>query len=272
MSKALLTRFITGGLLAPIILYLILHLSFPFYAAISAGLLLLAGYEWTQLMQFKAVVFRFFYFVLLALSLWFSWLLPLPLLFILFGIVWTWGSLAIVYFEKNRLPMGLQIPFWARVYGVLLFMIAYRGLLLIFSLDQGREWLIFFLMIIWMIDIGGYFFGKRFGKHPLVPRVSPNKTWEGVGGGVVFSMCILLNAHLLLKPLPLPFWQLALLVLLGVYFAILGDLVESLFKRLVNVKDSGYLLPGHGGILDRIDSLLAAIPWFALALYFLLLP
>lgn len=113
-------------------------------------------------------------------------------------------------------------------------------------------------ILVWLSDVGGYFAGINFGKHKLLERVSPKKTWEGVGGGVV--LC-LIGAYILSQFLPL--MSTAQWLLFGAIVCIssvIGDLIESMLKRSANVKDSGDILPGHGGILDRFDSVLFVIP------------
>ncbi|MFT2010358.1 phosphatidate cytidylyltransferase [Pontibacter sp. 13R65] len=115
------------------------------------------------------------------------------------------------------------------------------------------------LLLIWASDTGAYAFGKSFGKHKLLPRVSPGKTWEGWAGGVVTSVLAAYLMSLFFQDLELYQW-IGTAILVSV-FGVLGDLVESMLKRSLGVKDSGTLLPGHGGILDRFDSLLLAIPF-----------
>ncbi|MBF9253203.1 phosphatidate cytidylyltransferase [Pontibacter sp. 172403-2] len=115
------------------------------------------------------------------------------------------------------------------------------------------------MLLIWASDIGGYIFGKSFGKHKLFERISPGKTWEGWAGGTLLAMAVGYVLSLFFTDLALYQWiGIALLVAV---FGVLGDLTESLLKRSLGVKDSGTLLPGHGGILDRFDSLLMAIPF-----------
>jgi phosphatidate cytidylyltransferase len=129
---------------------------------------------------------------------------------------------------------------------------------------NGHRWLLVALAIVWAGDTGAYFVGRAFGKHKLAPRISPNKSVEGLFGGMV---CALLAAAVLgwyagATPEQQP-WL--LLVALATFLAsVIGDLFESLLKRHIGVKDSGDILPGHGGILDRIDAVLAALPVFAL--------
>jgi phosphatidate cytidylyltransferase len=130
-----------------------------------------------------------------------------------------------------------------------------RGFQMGFS--NGLWWLLTVLLGVWGFDTGAFFAGHFFGRHKLAPNISPGKTWEGVAGGLVFSVA----AALLFTVRPLGVsWYLAILLglLVGIA-ATLGDLAESLIKRQTHVKDSGQFIPGHGGILDRIDSLLFAV-------------
>lgn len=121
----------------------------------------------------------------------------------------------------------------------------------------GAQWLLFLLILVTATDSGAYFTGRRFGRVKLAPRVSPGKTWEGVIGGLAAG-CLAAWAGAGWFDLPaLPFLLLAVAVIV---FSIVGDLTESLMKRRAGVKDSGTLFPGHGGMLDRIDSLTAAAP------------
>ncbi len=133
----------------------------------------------------------------------------------------------------------------------------------------GPQQLLYAMVLVWLADTGGYFAGKRFGKRKLAKEISPNKTWEGVAGALILgSLWIVISFVVGISgTISLLAWSVLSLVTLSI--SIIGDLFESVFKRLFNVKDSGNLLPGHGGILDRIDSLLAAIPVFAAGIYFL---
>jgi phosphatidate cytidylyltransferase len=119
------------------------------------------------------------------------------------------------------------------------------------------------LAIVWSADIGAYAFGRLLGKHKLAPTVSPGKTWEGVGGGLVSASAV---GALASPMLDVPALELALLAAVTAAGSIVGDLTVSLFKRNAGLKDSGHLLPGHGGVLDRIDSLTAAVAVFVLGL------
>ena len=136
------------------------------------------------------------------------------------------------------------------------------GLLLALMLYSGAVWLLYVMILVWGADSGAYMFGKMFGKHKLAPKVSPGKTWQGFFGGLltaaVISWAYGMWAHLDVTPTVL-----LICSVVAALASVLGDLTESMFKREAGIKDSGHLIPGHGGILDRIDSLTAAVPVFA---------
>jgi len=136
---------------------------------------------------------------------------------------------------------------------LLSYLVALRGL------DGGRNWVFFVLFVTWVSDTTAFFIGRRFGRHKLAPSISPGKTWEGTIGGICGAI---LMSILFFTPtpfyLPLIYWQAILLGVLVSIFGQVGDFVESLLKRNMGVKDSGKLMPGHGGILDRIDSIVFA--------------
>lgn len=131
---------------------------------------------------------------------------------------------------------------------------------------HGYQLVIFVLVLIWAADIGAYFAGRRYGRLPLAPRVSPNKTWEGVLGGLLLGFLVALAGRAWFE---LPALGFLPLCVAAVLISVVGDLTESMFKRQRGFKDSGTLLPGHGGVLDRIDSLTAAVPLLALGLSWL---
>lgn len=133
------------------------------------------------------------------------------------------------------------------------------------AMESGPLWVLLLLLTIWTADSGAYFAGRAFGRHRLSPQVSPGKTWEGAAGGLAAVVVLAGIFHLAVGP-GLPLWSLAALCVFTAVVSIGGDLWESLLKRQAGLKDSGTLLPGHGGVLDRIDSLIAAAPVFALGL------
>ncbi len=136
---------------------------------------------------------------------------------------------------------------------LLSYLVALRGL------DGGRNWVFLALFTTWASDTAAFFIGGKLGRHKLAPNISPGKTWEGTMGGIVGAIIM---SILFFTPtpfrLPLVYWQVIGLSVLVSIFGQVGDLVESLLKRNMGVKDSGTLLPGHGGILDRMDSIIFA--------------
>jgi phosphatidate cytidylyltransferase len=131
---------------------------------------------------------------------------------------------------------------------------------------DGRRLLFLLVLLIAAADVGAYFGGRRFGRHKLAPRVSPGKTWEGLAAGVLAALLVAAAMARLLDLPALPWLAICLVVVL---LSVVGDLLESMFKRRAGLKDSSALLPGHGGVLDRIDSLTAAGPAFLLGLLLL---
>ena len=133
------------------------------------------------------------------------------------------------------------------------------------SSDVGRDWLLLALLVVFANDTGAFLVGRTLGKHRMAPNVSPGKTWEGAAGGLVWAMvaAVVLGSLFGVSP---PRWQ---LVVIGATVGVLsqwGDLLESKAKRISNVKDAGTIIPGHGGVLDRLDSVVMSIP----AVYYLL--
>ncbi len=127
------------------------------------------------------------------------------------------------------------------------------------GLDDGRNWVFFVLFVTWASDTAAFFIGRALGKHKLAPNISPGKTWEGAMGGICGAIIVsILFFTTTPVHLPIVYWQATILSVLVSVFGQLGDLLESLLKRRMGVKDSGRLMPGHGGVLDRIDSIVFA--------------
>lgn len=186
------------------------------------------------------------------------------------GFLW-WLAIALWVMSQSRVAQPRALPVWLRlVAGILTLVLAWASLTSLHALStQGAFWLTLLFALVWGSDTGAFFSGRRWGRHALAPAISPGKTWEGFAGGLVIGTFIALllyavgSAQALL--LPNLAWMLPVCAMV-IGFSVVGDLAESLLKRQVGAKDSGRLLPGHGGILDRLDALLAAAPVLAMAL------
>ena len=267
------TRLLAALVMGPIAIGSVLFLPTPWLVAMAAIVFLAGLWEWFRLAEIDDTLQRTILLVAnLALMVALVWAqssgggtLPLFNLAVVAGVIW-W-LLAMLWLKHYDFASDHDTH--ARAFklaaGTLAVIPAWCALALIHvSEPNGHRWLLLALFVIWAADTGAYFAGRKFGKHKLSPRISPNKTVEGLLGGAATALLVaMVGAPLAgasLGQLP----AVALVVLLTVGFSVVGDLYESLLKRHVGAKDSGDLIPGHGGILDRIDSVLAALPVFAL--------
>lgn len=225
----------------------------------------LAAWEWTGLLKIETYMERSLFIVFILLFSIAAYLY-FPRALLLLGSLFWFVTLYFIIKFPNTLSFREQSQPMKLVFGVLLLAPCWVGLNFIRSYDRGLIYLLFILSLVWMMDTVGYLVGKPWGRHKLIARLSPGKSIEGVMGGLVFTFLL---SGMVVYSSKLPFKQgmLTLILILGVAcFSVTGDLFESLLKRQAGVKDSGRLLPGHGGMLDRMDSTLAAIPLFAFIL------
>jgi len=279
----LLKRVITALILLPPVLATLWFGSTPLVGAVFGAAALLAVLEWGTLTGVRRVgagpaaiaAYVAAAAALTALAVWQrATLLPWVL------IVGTCAWWLVVLGWIVRFPVGFDDthpPRWLKAAAGVLVVPATIGAVVLLHGAPAAEGgpghsgalrLLFGFALVWAADIGAYFTGQAMGRHKLAPAVSPGKTWEGVLGGLAWSLAIAAVAGLWLFKLQgaaawVPFLLLCAAV---VVLSIVGDLGESLIKRQAGAKDSGTLLPGHGGLLDRIDSLLAALPALALGL------
>ncbi len=255
------TRVVTA-VIALVVVGIVLFVIPPQYAEAIIFLLMIAGaWEWSGLLGTASHSQRLVYTVLLTAALVVAWFgIPQYAQPVLIAAC-AWWLLAFLW--NLRFPTPIPVPVrW--ICGFLVIVPLFVALILL--LRQGLEYLIFTLLIVWVADGGAYFAGKAFGRVKLAPAISPGKTWEGVVGG--FVLVTALAAAIAL-------WQnigIAVLVpfcLAVAAVSIVGDLTVSMFKRTAGVKDSGTLFPGHGGVLDRVDSVAAASPLFVLGMNWL---
>jgi len=260
-------RIITAVILLPIALigfFLLEGLAFALFIGLVVSL---GAWEWANLAGFAAQPVRVGYAVAVAVLLALLYQLPTlaPWLLIAGGIWWLAATVLVLTYPDSRRYWGG--PLGSLFIGLLVLLPAWQALVVLKQWPLGN-WLILAVMVlVWAADIGAYFSGRRFGRRKLAPQVSPGKSWEGLVGGLITSLLITLCVGLYRD------WSASalLLAVLGaavvVLISVVGDLTESMFKRSSGIKDSSQLLPGHGGVMDRIDSLTAAIPVFALLLW-----
>jgi phosphatidate cytidylyltransferase len=256
-------------------------------ASVIIGTILFADHRWVA-MLFTLVLFAAM-FELLALTLKTSLLNGVAGALIVAALYWQFGdpadiqtnyylsftgvlvwiaitlSLLFYHFSGNwALPMRLSQLFL----GIILLWTCTHGLVFVHQHFQQGGWILLYLLtLVWVADIGAYFSGRRFGKHKLAPGISPGKTWEGVAGGLVLNLIWMLVVFQVTSGWGIELWKFLLVGLAASAVSVIGDLYESILKREAAVKDSGKLLPGHGGVLDRIDSLIAATPVFVAGLF-----
>jgi len=259
-------RILTGLVLAPIAVAAVLLSSAWFFASLLAVVWLLTMWEWTRLIGIQNVMVRVVYVViggLLMASLWTlqdSWIWWLSI-----GLGLLWWVLSLLWmrhfsFAASPTPRSVLIKVVA---GMLVLVPAWVAAVELHGQSElGPAWTLFALAIVWAADSFAYFVGSRYGRTKLAPRISPGKTREGVWGALVGTGIVAMVGGWWLGERGLPLILLVALALVCVVLSVIGDLFESLMKRQANVKDSGALFPGHGGLLDRLDGVFAAMPMF----------
>ncbi|MCY7313649.1 MAG: phosphatidate cytidylyltransferase [Pseudoxanthomonas sp.] len=269
------TRVIAALVMAPLAIAAILLLPTPWLMALVALVFMVGLWEWFKLCGVDDTLSRTVLLVanllLMVLLVWASaGSMVLFQVVALVGVAWWCLALLWLRFFNFASDHESHARMFKLAAGTLAIVPAWCALGLIHaSQPNGHLWLFAALSIVWAADTGAYFAGRQFGGRVfggrrLAPRISPNKTLEGLAGGLLAGVvCGLLFAWLAgmtLAQIPV----VALVAVATVLFSVIGDLFESLLKRHVGTKDSGSLIPGHGGVLDRLDGLIAALPIFAL--------
>ncbi|MGA2655210.1 MAG: phosphatidate cytidylyltransferase [Gammaproteobacteria bacterium] len=262
------SRIITATLLIITVLAVIFYAPPLFQAAFILLICLVSGHEWLRMIAAKTPQKILFYDVLIFCAVVFYYMPPTAESVLWFSVVgWIFALAAVIAYQKNRAFVNASYVWRNTLIGLWLIVPMFASLFLLLTINPTL--LIFLLILIWSCDIFAFFAGRRFGKHLLASRVSPGKSIEGAIGAFIGAGIL---AFILLKVL-LPeenLFALWILSLVIIPVTIIGDLFESVIKRIFNIKDSGQILPGHGGALDRLDSLTAAAPIFAFV-YFILL-
>lgn len=257
-------RLLTAIILAPLVLWGLFGLAAAQFALFTGLIIGVAAWEWARLSGFKLLGQLLFpAFILLMLlgayerpdllhqALWLS-------------LAWWLVALFLVITYPRTAPLW-RCPSRRLIMGVFILVPAWAGFILLG--EQGWFWLLYVLLVAWVADIFAYFAGRAFGKRKLAPKVSPGKSWEGVIGGLVGTSLLSTGAGLWQELSLVQFGGLLTITLIITGVSVVGDLTESLVKREAGMKDSSQLLPGHGGVMDRIDSLTSAIPIFALLMF-----
>lgn len=266
----LLTRLLTSLILIPLVVAGVWWLSTPVFATVTAFFFMLGVWEWADLTGLTKPGYKLLY-TLTWLALIFityhavsppselaRWLLLAAVL------IWLMTFVSMIVYPRG-LQRWMKVQTSKGVLGQLLFLFCWVALTELKTID-GPMYIVYVLILIWLVDSASYFTGKFWGKHALVPQLSPKKTVEGLIGGMTVALLFVLVTKWAANLSWYSWSSLLLISLFTMAFAIGGDLFESMLKRQTGIKDSGRLIPGHGGVLDRIDSLVAALPVFALGL------
>jgi len=263
----LLQRILTALVLAPLAVVIVFPPTWLF-ALIVAAVFLAAEWEWTCVCGLRGAGTRagMLVFTLLLLAvLW--WARATPWLWLAVtaaGVAWWLASLAWLRACTFAASPSREHTLLKLAAGLCILVPAWVALTGMHAGGRGHWWVLLALCIVWAADIGAYFSGRLLGRRKLAPRISPGKTRAGAGGALVAGMLVAALGGWLLDVRGGVLVALAILGAVTVAASIVGDLFESLMKRHAEIKDSGTLLPGHGGLLDRMDSVFAAIPVFVI--------
>jgi phosphatidate cytidylyltransferase len=261
-------RLLTALILVPLVL-LALYYSRLIFLQIGLVIISLAmGIEWLQLIPIKRTVNQCLFVLVLAGFVVLSLIGLDPYwtqIWLVVGLVlWGFILLAVVTFPVSQTYWGYSFVIGGACF--ILVPLFAKAFNLIYSQAQGQDLVVYLLLIVWATDIGAYLAGKQWGRHKLIPNVSPGKTIEGAAGGIILAILVAILGYIYFKPGHVGRWF--AVTLATILIAMLGDLFISMLKRRSHIKDTGAIFPGHGGVLDRLDSLLAALPLFYCGLHF----
>ncbi|EPE37925.1 phosphatidate cytidylyltransferase [Candidatus Photodesmus anomalopis] len=272
-------RIFTALCLLPLVVIAIFKLPWFMFVMFLSAIIMFAFFEWHRFLRRK---FNPLQLIILALifsgcnitgiflnNIFLNKQISIHYVILAIGVIWWLIASALVITYPNSSKFLCFSSALHHVFGICTLLPFFWSVLLLRAVESntyssyGARLVLFVFLIVWSVDIGAYFFGKIIGKSKMAPLVSPNKTIEGLIGGVVTSLmvsyffsqffCIKFSSSI----------SMAVIIFFTIVVSVMGDLVESMFKRVSGIKDSGSIIPGHGGILDRIDSLAAAFPVFA---------
>ena len=259
-------RIITAALLIPMVIEVIFLLDAAWFSAVFAVFVAVGAWEWAGLCKLSEK-YKYLYSlitVLILAGLYWTSDSDVYNSVIFSGVVYWFIAVILVFLYQKQRNLLSKSPLVLLIVGLLLLIPMWVSLTVLKSFPENGASLIMFLMLlIWGADTAAYFVGKKWGKRRLASRVSPGKTWEGSIGGIVAGIAIALAYVTVSDAISNGGIALIALSILTVSISIIGDLMESMVKREADIKDSGSIFPGHGGVMDRIDSLTAAGPVFA---------
>ena len=253
-------RIITAIILAPLAVLAVFYLPLTWFGLLFWLVASLALYEWAGLLHVKTPWGKLFYLFFFAVTAFCAYQVPewYDEILIIGCLVWVVAAAGVLLFP--RFEQVYPRPFVLAPLGLIIATVAWLAIMLVRQQPDGEIWVVWMFLVVWGADVGAYFTGKQFGRTPLAASVSPKKTWEGVAGGLLLPGVVCGGAVFLWQENGL---QWVVITVALIVISVFGDLFESVLKRTTGVKDSGTLLPGHGGMLDRIDSLLAVLPFMA---------
>lgn len=264
------TRIVTGLCLA-VALIAILFAPIALFPSLIVLLLILGSWEWGQFARYRQKIARVVFtsvnlLLFAAISYFFDHLASIIFVLALAAVLMWMVQIPILY-QYPHTKLLFSQPKIVALSGILIMQSTCAGLLWLYH-QQNGQWLVALLVFsVAIADSGAYFFGRAFGKHKLAPSVSPGKTCEGVYGGAALNIVLAILIALVLSLTLYQTIYLLLTLLVLSILSVVGDLYESAVKRGAGMKDSGNILPGHGGILDRVDGICGAVPWFVVSTF-----
>ena len=260
----LIPRVLSAIVMAFLFIYAVFVLEPSGFQMAMTGVVLIAGWEWARLAGISLQVGRVAFAGLVG-----GLCYAVAMYGVYAEVLWITPALwvlALYWVVNYPAQKGWQSSFSRILFGILVLLTTWSAMVLLRDSDQFISWILLLMGLIWGADSGAYFSGRAFGKKKLAPSVSPGKSWEGVYGGLVLTQ-LGVAIFAWQSGFSIGGWLLlAVVALLTVMTSVLGDLTESLFKRHESLKDSSRLIPGHGGVMDRVDSLTSAAPLFVLML------
>lgn len=262
-------RIFTGLILAVIAIWVVLQLPSAGFAVVLLALVVLGAWEWARLAGFVGTRDRLWYsgaVLGLVLACWplMSNSAAVTSCIFIATAGWCWALVWLWRYSDH--PDHLDRTGVVAAAGLVVLVALWVALVALRD-GYGPRYVLFLLLLVWVADSGAYFSGRRWGRRKVAPTISPGKTWEGVLGGALATLILALVGASVLHIAGSRWLWFAVLCMITMGFSVVGDLFESMMKRQRGLKDSGSLLPGHGGVLDRVDSLSAAAPIFLLGLY-----